>query len=397
MRLEPSDPDIETIVTRIERKDINLQPEFQRGEVWGRSKQQRLIDSILRDWHIPPIHVIELLESRKQEVLDGQQRLAAIRDFVRGDFTVDGGIDPIDPAIMNLDGLRYRELPDQWRRRFNQFTLRVFRVVDYRPEEPGELFFRLNQPTSLTAAEQRNAFFGPVRSQVKELVEYLAKKGIDKELLGFSNSRMAYDDIMARVAVTVQRNTLTEKLTAGDLIKAYRSEEKINERTIHCIRTAIDLLSEANSLIRGHAQFNKATLYSWFLFLIKSIAIDKSEFGCVLFSNFIRTFESDRALSSLGLLDSPKARASDVLREKLFATYLDRASARVADVSSVVLRDAVIWFEFDRYIATNSSSSFSTQKAEIDKLYLAIERSGSPFEEDLFARSLVELGWGNLL
>src|SRR5437762_11786862 len=94
MRLLPSDPDVETIVSRIQSGDIDLQPDFQRGEVWGRLKKQSLIDSILRDWHVPPIHVIENAKTRKHEVLDGQQRLAAIRDFVDGQFPVNGQIEP---------------------------------------------------------------------------------------------------------------------------------------------------------------------------------------------------------------------------------------------------------------------------------------------------------------
>jgi hypothetical protein len=52
----------------------------------------------------------------------------------------------------------------------------------------------LNQPTSLTGAEQRNAFFGPVRAQIKEFVEALEKMGLGKEFLAFSNSKMAYHD-----------------------------------------------------------------------------------------------------------------------------------------------------------------------------------------------------------
>ncbi|WEL43147.1 DUF262 domain-containing protein [Pseudomonas sp. CBSPBW29] len=87
MRLIPSDPDVETLVSRINSGEVDLQPDFQRGEVWSKSKKQRLIDSILRDWHVPPIHVIEDNYTGRLEVLDGQQRLAAIRDFVAGDFS----------------------------------------------------------------------------------------------------------------------------------------------------------------------------------------------------------------------------------------------------------------------------------------------------------------------
>lgn len=113
MRLVPWDPDIQTVMTRIESMALDLQPNFQRGEVWPKSKKQRLIDSVLREWHVPPIHVIENPETRKQEVLDGQQRLVAIRDFVRGEFAVDGSIEPLDSKIQDLDGLKYRVLPDE--------------------------------------------------------------------------------------------------------------------------------------------------------------------------------------------------------------------------------------------------------------------------------------------
>ena len=57
---------------------MDLQPDFQRGEIW--THQKRLIDSILMGWRIPPIHVVKSSEII-DEVLDGQQRLAAIRDF----------------------------------------------------------------------------------------------------------------------------------------------------------------------------------------------------------------------------------------------------------------------------------------------------------------------------
>jgi hypothetical protein len=164
VQLQPSDPDIQTIVGRIRNGDLDLQPEFQRGEVWPLIKKKRLIDSILRNWHIPPIHVV-VDEEGRQVVLDGQQRLVSIRDFVDGKFAIDGSIEPSDASIKLLDGLSYETLPPEVRRSFDQFTIRVFRITDYSPEEPGELFFRLNQMTYLTAAEQRNAFFGPVRQQ----------------------------------------------------------------------------------------------------------------------------------------------------------------------------------------------------------------------------------------
>ena len=58
MKCESTDLEIETIVNRIKNEDMDLQPDFQRGEIWTLQKKQKLIDSILRGWKIPPIHVI---------------------------------------------------------------------------------------------------------------------------------------------------------------------------------------------------------------------------------------------------------------------------------------------------------------------------------------------------
>src|SRR5947208_1772873 len=99
MKITASDPDIETLVNRVRRKELNLRPDFQRGEVWSDSKRQKLIDTILRGWQVPPVHVVTVPGTSEQEVLDGQQRLATIRDFANGQIRIDGTIEPIHPEI----------------------------------------------------------------------------------------------------------------------------------------------------------------------------------------------------------------------------------------------------------------------------------------------------------
>jgi hypothetical protein len=139
LRFQPSDPDIETIVRRIDRNIVDLQPDFQRGEVWSAAKKQRLIDTILRKWHVPPIHVVAKPDGYF-DVLDGQQRLTAIRDFVHGEFPINGNIEPIDPFIRGLNGLRYARLPEPIRAQFDAFPIRILELYDYLPDEPHELF-----------------------------------------------------------------------------------------------------------------------------------------------------------------------------------------------------------------------------------------------------------------
>jgi hypothetical protein len=156
MKLNAWEPDLRTIVDRIDSGDIDLQPDFQRQEVWSPSKKKRLVDTVLRGWSIPPIHLVVTADSRL-EVLDGQQRLAAIRDFFSDRFAVDGGITPRDGHLVGLHGKFYSGLDTATKRQVNQYSLRCFRITEYEPDEPSELFYRLNQPTVLTAGEQRNA------------------------------------------------------------------------------------------------------------------------------------------------------------------------------------------------------------------------------------------------
>ena len=89
-----------------------------------------------------------------------------------------------------MDGKKFSQLDAYWQRKINAYAINIIRLTEYKPEEPAELFFRLNQPTSLTSAEQRNAFIGEPRDQVKELSKNFEAMGADKESIGFSNSRV---------------------------------------------------------------------------------------------------------------------------------------------------------------------------------------------------------------
>ena len=378
MKLQSSDPDIATISSRIESGDINLQPDFQRGEVWSETKKQRLIDSILRNWHVPPIHIIVIAETGTQEVLDGQQRLASIRDFMRGILTVDGTIEPADARIARLDGMTYHELPLAVRRKFGQFTISVFRVTDYAPEEPGELFYRLNQPVSLTAAEQRNAFFGPAREQVKDIVASLATHGIDKSFIGFTNSRMAYDDVIARLFYSLEIGTLREKVTSPMLASKYRSSRAFPRAATSRLSNAISLLGEARGFVRSAIRLNRATLFTWLWFIMHSPIATGGERASSTLGEFIEFFESTRysrrqseSLSQDLWISS--ARLTPRFAEQLLEVYEDRSSSRVTDVAAVLSRDLVLWLFFAAYV-TAAHLGFPHRKSVLDLVVRTTER-----------------------
>jgi hypothetical protein len=110
MKLSRSELQLETIVRRIVDQELDLQPGFQRGEIWDRPRRQRLIDTILRDWYVPAVHIVKD-EDGSEVVLDGQQRLAAIRDFFADQFPVDGKIEPQSNEITDCTARSSRSCP----------------------------------------------------------------------------------------------------------------------------------------------------------------------------------------------------------------------------------------------------------------------------------------------
>ena len=345
----PTDVELETIVGRIRNNDINLQPNFQRGEVWSESKKKKLIDSILRGWKIPPIHVI-LGNNNVDEVLDGQQRLISIKDFFNDDLKIDGDIPPYNEEIAALDGLLYSQLPIEIQRKIRMYSITIIRLSAYNPKEPAELFYRLNQPATLTAAEQRNAYIGETRNQIKELVVEFEAMGADKEVIGFSNSRLAYDEIISKFAYMMEINTLRKKVTAGDISKKYRESIPYSQEAIDTVRnvlkTYIICMKSIKSKYGYCPKHSKATLVSWLIYVTKS---DKavSEIEEVIYRfEFVRDYLKgkiterncyyDDYMFTKGIMEKYK------FMDSMMNIYNQRASMGSTDALSVIYRDIIL-------------------------------------------------------
>lgn len=394
MKCSSSEIEIEVLLNRIKGKDINLQPDFQRGEVWTIQKKRKLIDSIFRGWKIPPIHVIENTRFI-DEVLDGQQRLAAIRDFYNDKIAIDGLILPEDPAISNLDGFTYSQLDEELQRKFRKYNITVIRLTEYNPDEPAELFNRLNQPATLTSAEKRNAYSGKTRDQIRELVDYFEKIGADKDTIGFSNSRMAYDEVLSKFCYTLEANTLMKKITTNDLTEKYRLDTIFSAEVIFEAKRAIELLIEAikeKCFNQDGLSLNKATLYSWLIFIVKN----RNRLNPASLGEIIYGFENSRLYSkgkleinifNYGIGDMKYLQKTYPFYQSMFLLFNQKASMGSTDVRSIVSRDIIL--ELYRMICFDENNEalkwFLYEFYDTNNLPNCIER----FEE--------RYNWGNVI
>lgn len=334
MKINAKDPDIASIYHRIKRGSIDLRPDFQRDMVWSKSKKQGLIDTILRDWKFPPIFLVittrdEAIEH--QEVLDGQQRLSSIVDFLEDDFPIDGTIEPYDEKISCLHGKRFSQLPEAIRYRIEQYSLRVHELYDYKEGEPYELFFRLNQGVTLTPAEKRNTFFGPVREQIKNLVARMGSLGINGSLIGFNNNRLSYDDVIARLVYAIHTKNINKKITDVNLVEFYRAGVPVPEFIEIQASQAIGALSQAceRSLrFNIKPKLNKPTLLTWLIYLCYDRSPENIEHLCHFERIRESTRESSEEVSKLAFLIN---------------IYNERAASSVNDATPVKLRLLIIY------------------------------------------------------
>ena len=206
---EPTSWTIRDILDMMARKKFDLCPPYQRKEVITIVKASSLIESILKNLSIHPIHVY-IREDGVYEVIDGQQRIWAILAFLNeGHLSPEGELTKSKNNnfalrlrtgfMQELDGKRFMELSEQDRERILDFKLHFIEIRQDRDPEfrPEELFKRLNYkpfPIKEHSFEFWNAYgdqevIGDVRTIFrKNKWLYLHKKDVrmvNEELLMF--------------------------------------------------------------------------------------------------------------------------------------------------------------------------------------------------------------------
>ena len=154
------------------QNQITLAPEFQRNSVWPGSAKAYLIDSIIKNKPIPILFFQRAVSPQTgrfgYSVIDGQQRLRAIFDYLDDRFSLTES-DKREPYFNK----RFSGLEDTLKNGILNYDLVVSELTGYGEEEIRDLFVRMNRyvvklsPQVLRNARAKGAF--------KDFVDRLAK------------------------------------------------------------------------------------------------------------------------------------------------------------------------------------------------------------------------------
>lgn len=157
---------VSTLLEMIE-KQIDLNPAFQRRDIWPVAKQSRFVESIIMNVPIPPVFLGED-DYGKYVVLDGRQRLTAISTFLSNGYALEGLKVWDELNRLSWLDLKKKELHTTILRRF---IPAVLILKESSPEVKYDVFDRLNTGgMEALPMEIRNAIYrGPFCSQLHTL------------------------------------------------------------------------------------------------------------------------------------------------------------------------------------------------------------------------------------
>ena len=143
-----------------DRKEVKVNRNYQRSdEVWPRTAQSFLIETILLNYPIPKLFLHQKTDLRTnrtlREIVDGQQRTKAILGFFHDEFALTNNV-----TLGEATGRKLSQLPDELRQQFLEYGLKFDVFVGATDEQVREVFRRMNSFTvPLNAEEQRHAVF----------------------------------------------------------------------------------------------------------------------------------------------------------------------------------------------------------------------------------------------
>ena len=152
--------------------ELDLAPPYQRNAVWTTLQKSYLLDTVLNQLPIPELYMQDVGDadgSERHVVVDGQQRIRAVLDFVQGNYALQG-----DDVTRAWRGLKFSDLKEEDRKSVFAYKF-VVRILpsDLKEDDIRRIFARLNKNVAvLTDQEIRNAtYWGPFIKTIQRMAD----------------------------------------------------------------------------------------------------------------------------------------------------------------------------------------------------------------------------------
>ena len=160
------------IYQKLQSEKLNKSPDYQRKKVWRRQHKLEFIETILNNFPFPEVYIApEKVDTLKleltEQIVDGQQRLTTIQDYINGE----------DVFSQEASSPLFKDLSTSQKEDFLNYEVSVRYLKNATPEQIKEIFQRINRTDyALNKMERFHAIWGE-----SELV-CLAKQAVEADL-----------------------------------------------------------------------------------------------------------------------------------------------------------------------------------------------------------------------
>lgn len=178
-----ADYPVDGLVKRMSAGSIFI-PSFQRGYVWTITQGSKFVESLLLGLPVPGIFLSKEEQTQRLMVIDGQQRLRTLEYFYEGIFRPTGREFALQGVQPRFEGITYKSLADEDRRRLDDSILHATIVKQEQPSEDDSsiyyIFERLNTGGLLLHSQEIRAaiYHGPFNNLLGRLNEDPAWRSI---------------------------------------------------------------------------------------------------------------------------------------------------------------------------------------------------------------------------
>lgn len=265
MIINPNSYSILELLDMIDRKELIVNKSYQRhAGLWPIGASSYFIDTIFEGYPFPKVYLYEFINTTerkiKKELVDGQQRITAIRRFINDDFPVKGD--------SPFSGLRFSEIDAENQNKFLYYSVSVDVIRNASKSEILQMFRRMNAYTQpLNNAEKRHSSFSGyfkwfINEVADSLNDFFIEYGVftEKQIV-----RMQDAEFVTELVIAMEHGMLSSSPKhLGETYKKYDEEFDVRDDYFSKIREVFSFISANFSSLRKTYMMKPYALQSLF-------------------------------------------------------------------------------------------------------------------------------------